>query len=83
MTYRPADRPAIRDVVHGRVVAAVNVLSDRLAESWTLDALADEGHLSQAARAVGRRNQFHASQCLHAANGISPTEYRRRQPAVP
>jgi transcriptional regulator GlxA family with amidase domain len=36
-----------------------------------------------AARSVGWTNQFHASQVLHAAYGISPTEYRRRQSAPP
>ncbi len=122
-TYRPADRPAIRGVVHGHVVVAINVLRNRLAEPWTLDALADEVHLSrsqlvrafdattglspmaylrkmrvermarllastdlsvaEAARTVGWRNQFHASQCFHAHYGISPTEFRRRQNTPP
>ena len=106
-------------VVRGHVVAAVGVLRTRLAEQWTLSALADEVHLSrsqlvrsfdattglspmaylrrmrvermarllvsadlsvtEAARAVGWKNQFHASQCFHAAYGVAPTEYRRRQ----
>jgi transcriptional regulator GlxA family with amidase domain len=35
--------------------------------------------VAEAARSVGWRNQFHASQCFHAACGMSPTEYRRRQ----
>jgi transcriptional regulator GlxA family with amidase domain len=35
--------------------------------------------IAEAARSVGWRNQFHASQCFHAAYGLSPTEYRRRQ----
>ncbi len=39
--------------------------------------------VAEAARSVGWKNQFHASQCFHAAYGISPTEYRRRQPARP
>ena len=96
-----------------------SLLRNRLAEPWTLAALAKEVHLSrsqlvrsfdatvgtspmaylrkmrvermarllattdlsvaEAARTVGWRNQFHASQCFHAAYGISPTEYRRRQ----
>jgi transcriptional regulator GlxA family with amidase domain len=108
-----------RGVVRGHVVTAVRVLRDRMAEQWTLDALADEVHLSrsqlvrafdatvemspmaylrqmrvkrmarllvstdlsvgEAARSVGWRNQFHASQCFHAHYGVSPTEYRRRQ----
>lgn len=37
--------------------------------------------IAEAARSVGWRNQFHASQCFHSHYGISPTEYRRRQPA--
>lgn len=37
--------------------------------------------ISEAARSVGWRNQFHASQCFHAHYGVSPTEYRRRHPA--
>jgi transcriptional regulator GlxA family with amidase domain len=39
--------------------------------------------IAEAARSVGWRNQFHASQCFHAAYGISPTEYRRSQTAPP
>ncbi|MGH3302745.1 MAG: helix-turn-helix domain-containing protein [Streptosporangiaceae bacterium] len=35
--------------------------------------------VAEAARSVGWRNQFHASQCFHAHYGVSPTEYRRRQ----
>ena len=34
--------------------------------------------IGQAARAVGWRNQFHASQTFHAHYGISPTEFRHR-----
>lgn len=36
--------------------------------------------VAEAARSVGWKNQFHASQCFHAHHGVSPTEYRRRQP---
>ena len=112
-------KPQARGVVRGHVVAAVGVLRCRLAEPWTLDALAREVHLSrsqlvrsfdaatgmspmaylrqmrvermarllvstdlsvgEAARSVGWKNQFHASQCFHADCGVSPTEYRRRQ----
>ena len=36
-----------RGVVRGHVVTAVRVLRDRMAEQWTLDALADEVHLSR------------------------------------
>jgi AraC family transcriptional regulator len=115
--------PAVHGVVRGHAVTAVNILRTRLAESWTLNALAEEAHLSrsqlvrsfdatvgmspmaylrqmrvermarllvstdlsiaEAARSVGWRNQFHASQCFHAAYGISPTEYRRSQTAPP
>ena len=39
--------------------------------------------VAEAARAVGWRNQFHASQCFHAAYGVSPTEFRRRHPTPP
>jgi transcriptional regulator GlxA family with amidase domain len=39
--------------------------------------------VTEAARSVGWKNQFHASQCFHAHYGISPTEFRRRQPAPP
>lgn len=35
--------------------------------------------VAEAARSVGWRNPFHASQSFHAAYGVSPTEYRRRQ----
>jgi AraC family transcriptional regulator len=115
--------PAVRGVVRGHVVVAVNTLRSRLAEPWTLDALAAEVHLSrsqlvrsfdatvgmspmaylrkmrvermarllastdlsiaESARSVGWKNQFHASQCFHAAYGVSPTEYRRKQTAPP
>jgi transcriptional regulator GlxA family with amidase domain len=34
--------------------------------------------VAEAARSVGWKNQFHASQCFHAAYGVSPTEFRRR-----
>lgn len=36
--------------------------------------------VAEAARSVGWKNQFHASQCFHAHFGVSPTEYRRRRP---
>jgi transcriptional regulator GlxA family with amidase domain len=39
--------------------------------------------VAEAARSVGWKNQFHASQCFHAAYGSSPTEFRRHQPARP
>ena len=112
-----------RGVVRGHTVTAVKILRDRLAEPWTLDALAEEVHLSrsqlvrafdatvgtspmaylrkmrvermgqllvstdlsiaEAARTVGWRNQFHASQCFHAAYGVSPTQYRRQHATPP
>lgn len=121
-TNRPAKRVE-HGVMRGHVVTAVRLLRDRLAEPWTLDALADEIHLSrsqlarsfaatvgispmaylrqmrvermarllvstdlsiaEAARSVGWRNQFHASQCFHAHYGVSPTEFRRRQSTSP
>jgi transcriptional regulator GlxA family with amidase domain len=37
--------------------------------------------IAETACLVGWKNQFHASQCFHARYGISPTEYRGRQPA--
>jgi len=124
---RRPDRPkpgcaVKRGVVRGHVVVAVRVLCARIAEPWTLQALADEVHLSrsqlvrafdatagmspmaylrkmrvermarllvstdlsvgEAAGSVGWKNQFHASQCFHAAYGVSPTEFRR-QHAIP
>jgi AraC family transcriptional regulator len=39
--------------------------------------------VAEAARSVGWRNQFHASQCFHVAYGVSPTEFRRRQATPP
>lgn len=39
--------------------------------------------IAEAARSVGWKNQFHASQCFHAAYGISPTEFRRQQTPPP
>lgn len=110
---------ASHGVLRGHVVVAAKLLQERIAEPWTLNALAAEVHLSrsqlarsfaatvgmspmaylrqmrvermarllvstdlsvaEAARSVGWKNQFHASQCFHAACGRSPTEYRRRQ----
>lgn len=119
----PQDQKAVHGIVRGHVVVAVKLLRERIAEPWTLDALADEVHLSrsqlarsfdavtamspmaylrkmrvermarllattdlsvaEAACSVGWKNQFHASQVFHAAFGVSPTEYRRRQAAPP
>jgi transcriptional regulator GlxA family with amidase domain len=39
--------------------------------------------IAEAARSVGWRNQFHASQCFHAAYGVSPTEFRRQHATPP
>jgi len=39
--------------------------------------------IAEAARSVGWKNQFHASQCFHAAYGVSPTEYRRQHATPP
>jgi hypothetical protein len=44
---RKPDRLAPRGIVRGHVVVAVNTLRSRLAEPWSLDALADEVHLSR------------------------------------
>ena len=114
---------SVRGVVRGHVVAAVEVLRQRITEPWTLDSLAEEVHLSrsqlvrafdaatgtspmaylrkmrvermarllvstdlsiaEAARTVGWKNQFHASQCFHAAYSVSPTEYRRQSARPP
>ncbi len=65
----PATVPlAGRGVVRGHVVAAVGVLRGRLAEPWTLNALADEVHLS--------RSQLVRS--FDAATGLSPMAYLRQ-----
>jgi transcriptional regulator GlxA family with amidase domain len=39
--------------------------------------------IAEAARSVGWKNQFHASQCFHVHYGVSPTEYRQRQTPSP
>lgn len=39
--------------------------------------------IAEAARAVGWADQFYASRTFHAAYGLSPTDYRRRQPLPP
>ncbi len=39
--------------------------------------------VAETARSVGWRNQFHASQCFHAAYGVSPTEFRRQHTTPP
>jgi AraC family transcriptional regulator len=39
--------------------------------------------IAEAARSVGWKNQFHASQCFHAAYGVSPTEFRRQHATPP
>lgn len=104
-------------------MTAVRLMHSRLAQPWSLDALAEEIHLSrsqmvrafnatvgmgpmaylrqmrvqemaqllvstdlsigEAARSVGWRNQFHASQCFHAHYGVSPTEFRRQHTTPP
>jgi transcriptional regulator GlxA family with amidase domain len=115
----PAHVLGRRGVVRGHAVTAVDVLRSRLAEPWTLSALAKEVHLSrsqlvrafdatvgmspmtflkhmrvqqmarllsstdlsiaEAARLVGWTDPNYASRCFHAAYGISPTDFRRRQ----
>lgn len=60
--------PAIRGVVHGHVVVAVDLLRSRLTEPWTLDTLASEVHLSR-------------SQLVRAFDtvvGMSPMAYLRK-----
>ena len=39
--------------------------------------------VAEAARSVGWKNQFHASQTFHGAYGIPPTEYRRQHAPPP
>lgn len=39
--------------------------------------------VSEIARAIGWTDPNYASRCFHAHYGVSPTEYRRRQPAQP
>ncbi len=118
----PAQHPATgtpHGVVRGHVVTAVRLLRARLAEPWTLGALAEDVYLSrsqlvrsfdamvgmspmaylrhiraeqmarllastdlsiaEAGRSVGWTDPNYASRCFHAAYGLSPTEYRRRQ----
>lgn len=68
---KPSPTPALcpaRGIVRGHVVAAVGALRKRIAEPWTLDALADEVHLS--------RSQLVRS--FDAATGMSPMAYLRQ-----
>ncbi|HTR71517.1 MAG TPA: helix-turn-helix transcriptional regulator [Mycobacteriales bacterium] len=60
--------PAPHGVLRGHVVTAVGVLRTRIAESWTLDTLADEVHLS--------RSQL--ARAFDATVGMSPMAYLRR-----
>lgn len=60
--------PGAHGVVRGHVVIAVNLLRSRLAEPWTLDALAGEVHLS--------RSQLVRS--FDATTGLSPMAYLRQ-----
>ena len=57
-----------RGVVHGPVVVAVNLLRERIAEPWTLDALASEVHLSRP----------QVVRCFDATTGMSPMAYLRK-----
>jgi hypothetical protein len=54
-------------IVRGHVVATVRILREYLADPWTLDALADEAHLS--------RSQLVRS--FDATVGVSPMAYLR------
>jgi transcriptional regulator GlxA family with amidase domain len=65
---RQPNSPAPRGIVRGHVVVAVNTLRSRLAEPWTLDALAAEVHLS--------RSQL--ARAFDATVGTSPMAYLRR-----
>lgn len=67
-TARGVAPPAGRGVVRGHVVVAVNALHARLAESWTLDSLADKVHLS--------RSQL--VRAFDATVGMSPMAYLRK-----
>jgi transcriptional regulator GlxA family with amidase domain len=64
---QPTTTIAARGVVRGHVVTAIGVLRTRLTEPWTLDALADEVHLS--------RSQLVRS--FDATTGLSPMAYLR------
>jgi transcriptional regulator GlxA family with amidase domain len=59
---------APRGVARGHVVVAVRLLSERIAEPWTLNSLADEVHLS--------RSQLARS--FAATVGMSPMAYLRK-----
>jgi transcriptional regulator GlxA family with amidase domain len=39
--------------------------------------------IAETARSVGWPDPDYASRCFHASYGVSPTEYRRGQPARP
>jgi AraC-like DNA-binding protein len=39
--------------------------------------------IAETARSVGWTDPFYASRAFHAAHGVSPTEYRRRQSPPP
>jgi transcriptional regulator GlxA family with amidase domain len=70
----PDDQAAMlagHGVVRAHVVVAICVLRSRLAERWTLNALADEVHLS--------RSQL--VRAFDAAVGISPMTYLRQMRA--
>ena len=62
---------APRGVVRGHVAAAITVLRARLAEPWTLDALAGEVHLSR----------FQLARAFDTTVGTSPMAYLRKMRA--
>jgi len=64
----PTPTPAAHGVVRGHAVTAVNILRTRLAEPWTLDALAEEVHLS--------RSQL--VRVFDATAGLSPMAFLRQ-----
>lgn len=39
--------------------------------------------IAEAARLVGWTDPNYASRCFHARYGVSPTEFRRREPPLP
>lgn len=55
-------------MLRAHVVAAVDVLRERMAEAWTLESLAEEVHLSQS----------QLTRSFDAVAGISPLAYLRQ-----
>ncbi len=70
MNHEPC-MPVARGIVRGHVVAAIDILRARVGEPWTLNALAEEVHLS--------RSQL--VRAFDATVGTSPMAYLRRMRA--